>query len=455
MTGIGLLASFFKSGSRFRRCFLFFAAVLVMVCALVSCSKRDSANGASVSAISSVSDGRAAAGSAADGARLSADTSGAAVARSALSGEDVAFADLEKSGSMSLRYATQFSVDYYGIRDDSASGSDDLREMGAAGGANYKLVKTIVGDAFLLVPDGAPVPKDVPPEITPLQLPLKNVYMVATSAMDLINEIGALDEIAFSGTKAKDWSVPEATAAMNDGKIAYAGKYSAPDYELLTAGDCRLAIESTMIYHKPEVKEKLEELGIPVFVEHSSYEAHPLGRLEWIKLYGVLFGKETAANHYYESELSRIEPIMQKPATGKSVAFFYVNSNGAVNVRKPDDYIVKMIKLAGGRYALDNLFVEEENALSTVNMMMEDFYVSCVDADILIYNGTIDTAFSSLDDLFAKSELFRDFAAVKSGRIYFASKDFYQQSTGMADFIEDLYKVLNDENGDFVYLTKL
>lgn len=442
MTGIGLLASFFKSGSRFRRCFLFFAAVFVMVCALVSCSKRGA--GASV---------------AADSARLSADTSGAAFARSAMTEAAVAFADLEKSGSMSLRYATQFSVDYYALPDAGVRDSDEAfsHGSGVTGGAApvYKLVRTSVGDAFLLVPDGAPVPKEVPPEITPLQLPLKNVYMVATSAMDLINEIGALDEIAFSGTKAKDWSVPEATAAMNDGKIAYAGKYSAPDYELLTAGDCRLAIESTMIYHKPEVKEKLEELGIPVFVEHSSYEAHPLGRLEWIKLYGVLFGKEDRACAYYENELSRIEPIMQKPATGKSVAFFYVNSNGAVNVRKPDDYIVKMIKLAGGKYALDNLFVEEENALSTVNMMMEDFYVSCVDADILIYNGTIDTAFSSLDDLFAKSELFRDFAAVKSGRVYFASKDFYQQSTGMADFIEDLYKVLNDENGAFTYLTKL
>ena len=32
-----------------------------------------------------------------------------------------------------------------------------------------------------------------------------------------------------------------------------------------------------MIYHNPEVKEKLEEFGIPVLVEHSSYESHPLG----------------------------------------------------------------------------------------------------------------------------------------------------------------------------------
>ena len=58
---------------------------------------------------------------------------------------------------------------------------------------------------------------------------------------------------------------------------------------------CDLAIESTMIYHNPEVKEKLEQLGIPVLVERSSYESHPLGRTEWMKLYAVLLGKEEAA----------------------------------------------------------------------------------------------------------------------------------------------------------------
>lgn len=377
----------------------------------------------------------------------------------------VSFSALEKNGSMSLRYATQFCVDYYALRDvvasagaTGAAGADGTRSSGseirASAGATYALVRIADSDSFLLVPEGAPIPVDVPRDITPLQLPLKNVYLVATSAMDLINECGALEQIAFSGTKAKDWSVPEAAAAMNAGKITYAGKYSAPDYELLTAGGCELAIESTMIFHKPEVKEKLEELGIPVLVEYSSYEPHPLGRLEWIKLYGVLFGK-AAAEQYYESEYARIEPIMRKEPVGKSVAFFYVNSNGAVNVRKPNDYIVKIIELAGGKYALSELLVEEENALSTMNMMMEDFYVSCVDADILVYNGTIDQAFSSIDDLFAKSELFRDFAAVKSGEVYFVSKDFYQQTTGIANFIEDLNKVLNGEYSNLIYLTKL
>ncbi len=414
---------------QFKKYWLLTIALIVM-CTFVSCSKRVASDGAG----SSGSDGRVA-----DGARLAAEGSAA-----------VAFADLKKTGSMSLSYATQFSVDYYALPDSDASGS-----AVAADGATYKLVRVADADSFLLVPEGSAIPKNMPPEIKPIKLPLKNVYMVATAAMDLVNAVSALGDIAFSGTKAKDWSIPEATSAMNAGEISYAGKYSAPDYELLTAGNCDLAIESTMLFHKPEVKEKLEELGIPVFVEYSSYEPHPLGRLEWIKVYGLLFGREDTARAYYESELSRIEPIMQKGPVGKSVAFFYVNSNGAVNVRKPNDYVVKMISLAGGKYALDDLFVEEDNALSTVNMLMEDFYISCVDADILIYNGTIDTYFSSLDDLFAKSELFHDFKAVKENQVYFVSRDFYQQTTGIANFIEDLSKLLNGEYADFVYLTKL
>lgn len=61
----------------------------------------------------------------------------------------------------------------------------------------------------------------------------------------------------------------QAKDAMADGSLVYAGKYSAPDYEQLLQGGCTFAIENTMITHNPEVKEKLEELGIRVMVERS------------------------------------------------------------------------------------------------------------------------------------------------------------------------------------------
>lgn len=345
-----------------------------------------------------------------------------------------AFSEENKTGTLEVKYASQFTIDEYGD--------------------NYLI--TIGGsDKYLVVPAGGLVPGALPSDVTVLQQPLDKTYLVSTSAMDLVRAADALDMIAFSGTKASDWYIKEAAEAMQAGKITYAGKYSAPDYELILSGGCNLAIENTMISHSPEVKEKLEELNIPVLVERSSYESHPLGRLEWILVYGVLFDKLDAAKAYLDSELAAVEDLLNQQPTGKSIAFFAVNSTGMITVRKPGDYIAKAIELSGGTYALKDALVEEENALSTMNMQMEDFYLAAKDADILIYNATIEGQLKTMDDLLDKNSLFSDFKAVQSGNVYCTGKNFFQETTGIAEFMVDLNNALNEKNVDFTYLQKL
>ena len=93
-----------------------------------------------------------------------------------------------------------------------------------------------------------------------------------------------------------------------------------------------------------------------------------------------------------------------------------------------------MIGLAGGTYSLGNYTDEEKNALSTMKMQMEDFYSAEIDADVLIYNGTIEGELTSIDELVKKNSLFADFQAVKSGQVYTTGSNFYQQSTGTCGF---------------------
>ena len=38
---------------------------------------------------------------------------------------------------------------------------------------------------------------------------------------------------------------------------------------------------------------------------------------------------------FYQEQVAKVEPIMKKDATDQTMAFFYVTSNGSVNVRKP------------------------------------------------------------------------------------------------------------------------
>lgn len=84
-------------------------------------------------------------------------------------------------------------------------------------------------------------------------------------------------------------------------------------------------------------------------VERSSYESHPLGRTEWMKLYAVLL-EEDVAEKVFKEQTDKLDNVLTADKTDKTVAFLHINSVGAVNVRKSGDYVSEMISLAGGNY---------------------------------------------------------------------------------------------------------
>ncbi len=346
----------------------------------------------------------------------------------------VEWASLTVESSLELQYADQFAVDYY------------------TGG--YVLIHIADGSEYLVVPEDAPVPAGLSEDTVVLQQPLDRIYLVATSAMDLFSALDGVENIRLSGTDEDGWYIEDAKEAMQSGAMLYAGKYNSPDYELIYAEQCDLAVESTMIYHSPEVKEQMERLGVPVLVERSSYESSPLGRMEWLKLYGVLLGREDDAAAIYQQAIDGLQPVMDQENTGKTVAFFYINSNGSANVRKSGDYVAKMIEMAGGQYIFTDL--GDDNALSTMNMQMETFYTGAKDADVIIYNSTIDGELHTIDELLTKSPLLADFKAVQTGDVWCTEQNLFQSTMGLGDMILDIHAILTEENPEnLTYLHRL
>lgn len=352
---------------------------------------------------------------------------------------DAQKAQISCIGSLNLEYAAQFSVDYY---------TD-----------GYVHIHVEDGNEYVLIPEGE---KDTDLGIsgaTLIHLPCESIYLAASSAMDLFLQMDALDTIATCSTTAEDYTMEIVSEKIKSNEISYVGKYSSPEYETILSSGCNLAIESTMIYHTPKVKEQLETLGIPVLVERSSYEEHPLGRLEWIKLYGVLLGEEEMAEAFFEEQVEAVKQVEKKcemQEQKKSVACFYVSANGYINVRKPGDYLTKMISIAGGSYALEDIELDEENALSTVNINWEEFYKEAIDADILIYNGTVDGGVKSIEELLAKNSLFADFKAVKEGNVWCTNMNLFQESSKIADIIMDFYAVISgDDAAQIQYMYQL
>lgn len=348
------------------------------------------------------------------------------------------FLELDMTGSMEIQYADQFSVDYY--------------EDG------YSLI-TIGDDKYLLVPQEKEIPENTG-EMTIIKQPADNIYLAASSAMDLFDGFGGLDSITMTSTDSSGWSLSNITAAIENGDITYIGKYNMPDYEALLECDCKLAIESTMIYHNPETREKIGQLGIPVMVERSSYESHPLGRMEWIKLYGLLLGKYDEAEAYFNEKTADFDALTKQAAENenkKTVAFFYISSNGYVNIRKPGDYISKMIELAGGKYIFEpeDLNIDGDS-LSTMNIQIETFYELAKNADVLIYNSTIEGKLDSIQQLVDKYEVLSDFKAVKEGNVWCTEQNMFQQTTGAADMIIDMNHIFTYGTDDsLTYLHKL
>lgn len=347
--------------------------------------------------------------------------------------ETAGLSSLQFQGSMELQYAENFSVDYY------------------EGG--YELLTTIPDSKqYLLVPEGAEVPVGLDEEICVLQKPIDNIYLVASGVMDMFASLDAVGQIRFSGQKQENWYIQKAKDAMAAGTLVYAGKYSKPDYELLVSEGCDLAIENRMITHSPEVVEMLESFDIPVMIEYSSYEQHPLGKVEWVKFFGVLTGKEAEAEAAFAEQAEILETVSNDEKTGKTVAFFYVTSNGLIQVRQSTDYIPKLIELAGGRYIFDDL-EDSGSGRSTLNMQIEDFYAGGKEADILIYNSSIDGGVNTIDELIGKCNILKDFKAVQEGQVYCTTNDMYQQSMAVGYLLQDMHTVLTgDDSKNLKYL---
>ena len=338
--------------------------------------------------------------------------------------------NLVHTGSLDLAWATGFTVDLY---------EGDRALACIADGTRYLFVPA--GDA----------PQGIAEDVTVLERPLSNIYLASSSTLCLFAALGAVDCVSHVSVTQETCTVEAFTQAIASGDIVYGGKYSAPDYEAFLNGGCRLAGENTMIYHTPEVREKLMQLGVPVIVEQSSLESAPLGRLEWIMLWGAMLDKVSAAQEVRDRQAQLIADVEARVAAQPldcTVAFFYINANGAAVVRKPGDYVAKMIAMAGGTYAFAQLGSTDENRSSSTTLEMEAFYAQAKDADVIIYNSTVAGRLKGLDELVALNPLLADFKAVKNRRAWCCEQNVYQQMTATGEVVADLHEAIADTERD-------
>lgn len=322
-----------------------------------------------------------------------------------------------------LEYAHNFTLKYY------------------KGGYKTFTVSSDEEHEFLIVPEGKSVPADLADNMVVLQQPIDKMTFNSTGMVSVMDAIDALGNIATVGTEADGWYIDNVKNAVESGEIVYSGSYKEPDYELLMSEGVQLVIDTTMLSNNPDVIEKYKELKIPVIVEHSSKESHPLGRVEWVKLLAAIAGKDEAAETYFAEQVEKVKAVSNSEPSGKTVAMFFMSSDGSiVYARNAGDYMAAMIGEAGGDYIMKDVGVDKTG---NSKMNMEDFYAACGQADYIFYLSYSDL-FATKEEMIAFDPIFADFKAVKDGNVWLSSDTFTQSTAAIATIIENMNTVLND-----------
>lgn len=327
---------------------------------------------------------------------------------------------LVSDGFMELDYANKFSIELF------------------KGG--YRMITIKDGEdetKYLTVPEDMSVPAELDADVCVLQQPISCVYTSSTAVTSICSAMGVMDPIQLVQTET--WHLKDVADRMEAGTVKYAGAAKAPDYELISS--CGAQLYLSTISPSEEVVAKFAELGIPNLIEQTSLENHPLGRVEWAKVFGVLFGAEEEAETYFEGQKALMAQVETDKDLGKTVALGYVSGDKCY-IRNGGDYFVQMIDMVGGTYVCADL--EPEKSGNT-NVTFEDFYAAFGEAEYLFYIQWGEK-FYSIEEMIAYNPLFADFKAVQNGNVWISSPDFAQSVASIAEIASDMSAILASED---------
>ena len=248
--------------------------------------------------------------------------------------EDAKSADTKKSDNDSKSDA---SVEESAASDNNGTSEQEL----AAELYKGNVVK------YLIVPEDVEVPVGLEQDMIIVKKPTDHTYAESDEILNMMKDLDLLDNVAAVGMKSKDCTVSEIADKMKakDGEknaeVAYAGTADKLKLKNLVKSEVNLALftgdilpgaksEETEVEAKDtdkkdskdteetltleeqteqfeELTEKLATLGIPVLVDRSSEEKTELGKQEWIKVYGVLYGCEELTNEKFDAAVAAAE----------------------------------------------------------------------------------------------------------------------------------------------------
>ena len=361
-------------------------------------------------------------------------------------GITVEYSQLTSTGKEENTFAELFSIEHLKDENEKAYSKIEVFDK-------EKKLDT----SWLLLPEGVDKVSGAPAGVNIMTFrDRQNIMVSSASTMALINAMDALSKVPMT-TADTTWRIQEIKDAIDKGTVKEVGKYSKPDYEQIIAIGAEkhvtFAVFSTMLDSVPDVYDQLTKTcNLRIMRDQSSYESHPLGRTEWIKIYGEIFGMRDKSDAVFNGQVEILNETTSKinvpEAERKTVLIFYTTSTkDTFYVRNAADYVTELVNLGGGKQVAEIGPGKSGNT----KMTQEWFIEKCSQADYVLYNwtsgasGVKDESLQGLIDA-RLGDWFKDFKAYKEGNVWRTSNDFYQKMDKMGEMVADIYKMLYGEN---------
>ena len=292
---------------------------------------------------------------------------------------------------------------------------------------------------YILVDKDKEVPNHLP-EGTLVRTPLSKALVYTATHCNLIHELGAVKSIG-GICEIQYIKVPEIVEGCANGTIVNAGEGTNPDIEKII--DLHPDALLLSPYENSGGHGQVEKLKIPI-IECADYmETSALGSAEWIRFYGLLFGREALADSIF-AEVEKNYNEWKALATTQPVKprlMCEVKSGSAWYVSGGRSTTGKLYADAGANY----VFASYPNA-GGVPLSFETVFDKAQDADVWLmkYNHPTDKTYQSLQEDYAP---YANFKAFKDKNIYYcntAYRPYYEDFPFHPDrVLKDLIKIFH------------
>lgn len=185
--------------------------------------------------------------------------------------------------------------------------------------------------SYLLVPEKFDVPAGLDKQYIIVRIPAEKSYVASNSALSFLDAMDAVDGIRLTGVTPEKVTASGVAKAIKQKHIAYAGTPESPRYSTIIRKKTRLAVlpgslipkeistKETLLNKDKIAKQKKQAetdqkkletlesrftaLDIPVILDRSQQEKSRLGKKEWIRAYGEIYGNAKKSQKIFEKEV--------------------------------------------------------------------------------------------------------------------------------------------------------